>query len=155
MNSELNPNVIVVSIVTMLLGALWNRIRGKKDQQIDVTDALWNALKGYVIKLAESDFVIDTVRTKLTTAAEEALVRMKVPRNAITDLVVAKLVERGISEVRERILERKQLEAKIAAQLGTVAAKAGGVLDAFTPKGTLPKLGEGLEGEFVVEVVKP
>lgn len=149
--SKLNPDLLV------LLGTLaawaYHKIRGDKTESLK--DTLWHSLEGVAIKLAESDDAMATARDKLTAAAWQALGRLGVKRSKATEAIVAALVDRGVTEVRKRLLERKQLEAQIAARLGTVAAKAGGVLDAFTPKGTLPKLGEGLEGEFQVEVVKP
>lgn len=146
-----NPDLLV--LIGTALGWLYHKVRG--DKQASLKDTLWHSLEGVAIKLAERDDAMAFARDKLTAAAWQALSRLGVKRSKATESIVAALVDRGVTEVRKRLLERKQLEAKLAAQLGTVAAKAGGVLDAFTPKGTLPKLGEGLEGEFQVEVVKP
>lgn len=148
--SKLDPN-LVLTLIT-LAGSLvtWLYKKAKGEKQADITDALWAALEGKAIALAESEETATVLREKLTKAAHEALARMGMKRNAIVDAVVAKLVERGVSEVRKRILAKKNA-AKLEAQILATATQAAAVTGAFTPPAnpTVPRL------EMDVEIVQP
>ncbi len=151
--SKLDPNLVAVlfTAITTVGGWLYRKAKGEK--QADITDALWDALEGKVIALAESEEVAGVVRDKLTKAAYEALARMGLKKNAVVDTIVAKLVERGVTEVRKRVLARKNAEAaaQLPAQIQALlelAAKLPKTFDAPPPeKRTVPTLLEGLPGE--------
>lgn len=145
----LKTNLTGDAIALLLAVATWAYHKVKGDKTASIKDTVWNILRGVAIKLAESDTTVDQARLKLTEAAWAGLARIGVKRTATLEGIVNALVERGITEMRERIVERKQLEAKIIATLAT----ADGVNKAFTPPATptVPKL-EPL-GE--VEIVKP
>ncbi len=158
--SKLDPDTVLLLGTLIASGVTWliNKARGVK--QVSAKDALWGALRGVVVKLAESDHTAAVLREKLTKAAHEALERLSIKRSTVVDVLVATLVERGISEVRELVLERKKREAELAAAnaklqaaVASLADKAPGVLDAFTAKGTFPKM-EKL-GEVLVICKEP
>jgi hypothetical protein len=143
--SKLDPNVVVVvgSLLTTALGWLWAKIRGEK--HAGLSEAIWPIVEGVAIKLAESEATVDFVREKLTAAAWQGLERMKIKRSAIVEVIVAKLVERGVTEVRKRALALKasrDLEA-------TLASAAAVRVDAPAPGPRVPVIGEGVPGEFV------
>jgi hypothetical protein len=129
------------------LGAVWlyRKIRG--ESTADIKARLWPALDGVAWKLAGNDFVVAIVRQKLEHAAIEGLERLGLKRNRIANAIIAELVERGVTEVRQRVQRRKELEAQISA----LAGRAAKVRDAFSPpvEPTVPKL------EMDVEVVQP
>ncbi len=153
--SKLDPNLVAVLItaVTTVGGWLWKKAKGEK--QADITDALWDALEGKVIALAESEETASAVRSKLIVAANEALARMGMKQNAITDAIMLKLVERGVTEVRKRILARKNAEAaaQLPAQIQALIDLAAKLPKSFEPppedKRTVPTLG------LDIEIVKP
>lgn len=134
--------------ITLALTAitwLWHKVRGEK--HASVADTVWAVLEGVAIKLAESDNTVAVIRDKLTAAAWEGLSRIGVKKTSATIAIVNKVVERGVSEVRKRVLERKQLEAQIMASLSATE----GVGAAFKPPAnpTVPPLG------LNIEIVKP
>lgn len=121
--TKLDPNVVltVLSGLGTVGGWLWSKIRG--DQKQSLRDALWPIIEGNAIKLAENEFAIQVVRLKLERAAQEGLARMGLKPNRITTAIVQELVERGVTEVRNRILERRKLAA-LEAQLTGMLNKA-------------------------------
>lgn len=158
--SQLDPNLVLglFTIVTTLGGWLYAKVKGQKQQSLG--DTVWEILQGVAIKLAESDQSIDVIRTKLTAAAYEGLKRMGIKPTPLVDLAISMAVEKGVTEVRKLVLERKTREAELAlanAKLQTAVAalttQAGAVLDAFKPTGTIPSLTSG--GEISVEIVAP
>lgn len=147
--SKIDPDLLVALVAGISTVGTWlyNKAKGKKQE--DITDALWGALEGSVIKLAETHLAptATVLREKLTAAAYEALGRMGVKKNAVVDAIVAKLVERGVSEVRKRIAALKN-----ARELEAVFARAASVTTAPPKKGLpgeVPVLG------IEVEIVKP
>ncbi len=154
--SHLDPNVAITALSILSLGGKWlyHKIRG--DKQASLVEQLAPTIRGIVTKLAESPFVAETVREKLTKAAHEALGRLGIKRNALVDQVVAGLVDAGVTEVRERVANRLAAAA-LPAQLEAVASAASKVAEAFKVPAvrTVPVIGEGLPGEFQVEIVKP
>ncbi len=137
--SKLDPNLVAVLItaVTTVGGWLYRKAKGEKQE--DITDALWHALEGKVIAIAESNVESGAalIRERLTKAAYEALERMGMKKSPLVDAIVAKLVERGVTEVRKRIAALKN-----ARTLDAMLASAAAVRDALTPPAvpTVPPL---------------
>lgn len=148
--SNLDPNVVITALSFLAIGGKWlyHKVRG--DQQKSLKDTLWPTIEGVVIKLAESPFVADTVRTKLTAAANEALGRIGVNRNSVTDALIAQLVDAGVTEVRKRVNARIAVE-QLPARIEAMATAAQKMVDAFKPPAnpTVPALG------LDIEIVKP
>jgi hypothetical protein len=142
--SKLDPN-LVLTLVT-LAGSLvtWLYHKAKGDKQADITDALWAALEGKVIALAESEEVASVIRSKLIVAANEALARMGIKSNAVTDAILLKLVERGVTEVRKRVIAKKT-----ARELDSMLSSAAAVRFDKPSGATIPKL------DIDVEIAKP
>lgn len=151
--SKLDPNTLVVVGSLLSAGATWLYHKVKGDKKESTEDALWAVIEGNALKLAESDETVDSIRAKLTTAAEEALQRFGLKKSVAMNILVAQLVDHGITEVRKRVLERKQLAAKLFA----MAAQASAVALSFDPptNPSIPKLGEGLPGEVQLTTVAP
>lgn len=151
--SKLDPNLVAVlfTVVTTVGGWIYHKAKG--DKQESIQDALWHILEGNAMKLAESDTAVEVVRMKLKSAAQEGLERLGLKRNAVTDMIIAKLVERGVTEVRAQIRERKNAEAAAAlpAQLQALLALAEKLPKSFDPPAnpTVPPLG------IDIEIVKP
>ncbi len=143
----LKDNVSGDALALLLAVATWAYHKVKGDKTESVKDIAWNALRGVAIKLAESDETVGVVREKLTAAAWAALSRAGVKKSKALEGIVSAVVDRGVSEVRERVLQRKQLEAKLMATLSS----ASDVSKAFTPPAnpTVPPLG------LNIEIVKP
>lgn len=151
--SKLDPNLIAVlfTVVTTVGGWIYHKAKG--DKQEGIGDALWDALEGKVIALAESEEAASVVRSKLLVAANEALQRMGMKPNAITDAIMLKLVERGVTEVRKRVLDRKNAAAaaQLPAQLQALLDLAAKLPKTFEPPAnpTVPPLG------LDIEIVQP
>jgi hypothetical protein len=147
----IDPNAVIVAVSLLSSVATWlyHKVRGDKHES--VSDALGSTIEGVVLKVAESDDDIATIRTKLTIAAEQGLSRLGVKHSAATDFIIAQLVERGVTEVRKRVLARKQLESAVA----DLATKAGSVTTTGPATSTVPVIGAGLPGEVQVTVVQP
>ncbi len=143
----LKDNVSGDALALLLAVATWAYHKVKGDKTESVKDIAWNALRGVAIKLAESDETVGVVREKLTAAAWAALARAGVKKSGALEGIVSAVVDRGVSEVRERVLQRKQLEAKLMATLSS----ASDMSKAFTPptNPTVPPLG------LNIEIVKP
>lgn len=151
--AQLDPNLVLAVLTGVGTVATW-LYRKARGQKVDsLKDTLWHALEGVAIKLAESDATVETARSKLTAAAWEMLGRIKVPRNALSEMLVSEAVERGVTEVRKRILAKKNAAAAsvLPAQLQALLDLAGQLPKAFTPptNPTVPRL------DIDVEIVKP
>lgn len=150
--SKLDPNLVAVlfTAITTVGGWLYRKAKGEKQE--DITGALWHALEGKVIAIAEAniDTTASAIRARLITAANEALERMGIKPNKLTDAIMLKLVERGVTEVRKRI-EARKAALRLEAGILSTASQAAAVSDAFTPPAnpTVPPLG------LNIEIVKP
>ncbi len=135
--SKIDPNVVIVagSLLSAFGSWLWAKIRG--EQHAGLSEAIWPIVEGVALKLAESQPTADLAREKLTAAAWAGLARMGIKRSTLVEGIVAKLVERGVTEVRKRVT------ALVNAQrLDTMLTSAAAVRDALTPPAvpTVPPL---------------
>ncbi len=150
--SKIDPELLVTVLSAVYIGGKWVFHKIKGDKQKSLKDTLWPSIEGVIIKLAESEFVVTTVREKLTKAAYEALGRAGIKKNAIVDAVIAQLVDAGVTEVRKRVEQRKAMAAlpgQIEAMLKAAEAVKLSFVAPAPEKRTVPTLLEGLPGEVV------
>jgi hypothetical protein len=140
---DVNSN-LVAGIVTVL-GALatwgYNKARGNK--KADLSDLLDEAITAEVVDALEDGETLGTIEARLTGVAMKLAGKtgLKLPRYTVQAAVQWGVIEfRKLA--RERELEQKNAKAAEAlpGQVADMAKAAQGVLDAFTPKGTIPKL---------------
>jgi hypothetical protein len=122
---KMNPELLLTLITFAGTVGRYLVAKIKGEKQASIRDQLWPIVEGNVLKLAQSEFVVLTVRNKLEKAAQDGLLRLGLKRNAITDAIVIELVEKGVTEVRKLALARtlpKQAE-NLASDAAKVAAK--------------------------------
>jgi hypothetical protein len=119
--SRIDPNV-VFGVISTIGGLLWHKSSGNK--AANLRDTLWAIVEGNALKLAESATTIADARSRLAKAAQDGLGRLGLKRSAAVDKIVADLVERGLTEIRKRIIQR---------QLAGLAKATEGVVGAFAP----------------------
>lgn len=146
--SQIDPNYLLLVATGAVTIGRWvvHKING--DKQASLQDTLWPIIEGLVIKLARDPFVVETVRSKLTNGAYEALERVGIKRSPLVEGIVNGLVDRGVTEVRKRV-EQREAMAALPGQLEAIAKSAEAVRDALKPKGTVPALLDGLPGDVV------
>lgn len=143
--SQIDPNWLLAIAGGALTIGRWLSAKVRGEKTASAKDALWPIVEGLVVKLAESEFVVDTVRKKLTIGAYEGLARIGIKRSPMIEGIVSELVERGVSEVRKRVANRKAA-AELPAQLEALAKAAEAVKAATVAKpGEVPVLGLNIE----------
>lgn len=147
--SQIDPNWLIAVAGGVLTVGRWLAAKVRGEKTASAKDALWPIVEGLVVKLAESEFVVEKVRAALEKGAYEGLGRLGIKRSPMIEGIVAELVERGVSEVRKRVANRKAAQ-ELPAQLESLAKAAEAVKAATVAKpGEVPVLG------YTVEYVKP
>jgi hypothetical protein len=154
--SDLDPNLLA-GIVT-LLGTLatWAYGKARGTKQADLSDLLDEAITAEVYDALNDGETVDTIEDRLAGVAMKlgAKVGLKVPKATARLAVQYGVFEfKKLVKARELKQQLKQQNAnaveRLPGQVADMAKAAQGVLDAFTPKGTIPKLQAG-----DVEIIK-
>jgi len=135
---QINPNVLIPSVIIPLLGWLWHHRKNLKADMLDTVDA---AVTTEVHLIMDDRLSREQAQKLLLNAAWMGLGKLGVHEDKAPDWVkklVAKGAEEGLAELAEKLHERDL--AKIAA--GTQAVK-----DAFIPpvRPGVPKLDIDIE----------
>lgn len=137
---KIDPNLIagVVSLLGTLAAWVYGKARGSK--QRDLSDLLDETITAEIEDALEDGETLDTIEDRLTQAAHALAKKLGLK---IGEQTLRLAVQWGVVEFRKLIKKRADNQAaakRIPAQLDDLAEKAKAVEDAFTPKGTLPKL---------------
>lgn len=141
---ELNPDLTasLIVLLTAIGGWLWRKAKGEKQQ--DFRELLDETITAEVVDALEDDTTAAALRGRLEGAASALDKKLGV---TLPKAMVTLAVTWGETEFRRMMQERKAQQA-IPGQLKDLAVKAEKVLEAFTPKGDMPKL------DIDVEIIK-
>lgn len=128
--SKLDPNAVMFLLSLVGTAALWLYRKARGEQQASLRGLLWPSVEAKAIELAESDAFVEGMRDELRECALDALRRIGVKPSALVEVIVTELVERGVAELRKRILARK-VKSEVQTLLDRLADPA--FLRAFTP----------------------
>lgn len=132
--SHFDPNVLAI-IAGAIVGAFKHKADNK--QSANLSSIVKDTLTQVVLQIATLPEAQDRARELLTAAAGAALDRLKIKPSPATALATHAAVEAAMTELHRLLREQGALKSG----LDQLAAGAQGVVDAFTPKGTIPSLG--------------
>ncbi len=144
--SKIDPNA-VVTLVGLAAGLIWHR--SSSAGQAANTSGLKSAIQDAFQKLLADPSLWSRARELLEQAAWEAATRLKVPRNSLTEALVAEVVSELLSKLQALIVQHN-----LQKQWDALFAKLSQLPDAFKPTNSdMPQLNL-LQGDNV-EIVQP